>query len=401
MNKRIQELASGLFPRLQEIRRHLHTYPELSFQEVATAAFIARELDRLDIPYTSGVAGTGIVALIAGNNPTKRCIALRADMDALPIQEANEVPYRSKHDGCMHACGHDAHTTCLIGAAAILKELRASFEGTIKLIFQPGEEKSPGGASMMIAEGVLTNPAPEAIFGLHVYPQLPAGTVGFKPGQYMASADELYITIKGQGGHAALPQQTIDPIAITAVIITALQQVVSRKSNPLLPTVLTFGKISGGHTTNVIPETVTLEGTLRTLDETWRAEAIAHIKQITTHIAEAYGARADIHIPAGYPCLNNHPQLTENARQWASEFLGADLVHDLDLRMGAEDFSFYTQQIPGCFFRIGTSTNGKQNCAPVHNAHFDIDERALVTGAGTMAWLAIKCLETKSSYALK
>lgn len=388
-------MAEELFPKLQEIRRHLHAHPELSFCEYETASYVAQQLDKLHIPYISGVAGTGIVALIEGKHPSKHCIALRADMDALPITEANEVPYKSKNEGCMHACGHDVHTTCLLGAAMILQQLKDTFEGTIKLIFQPGEEKNPGGASLMIAEGVLDHPKPSAIFGLHVYPQLPAGHVGFRPGKYMASADELYITVKGNGGHAALPQQTIDPIAITAVIITALQQVVSRKSDPLMPTVLTFGKIAGGHTTNVIPEQVVLEGTLRTLDEAWRKEALEHIKKIIIQIAAAYGATAIVDIPEGYPCLHNDPTLTEKATQLAVDFLGVEQVHALDLRMGAEDFSFYTQQIPGCFYRIGTNNNNETYMNPVHNAHFDIDEQALITGAGMMSWLAIQSLNEK------
>ncbi len=276
----VKETAAAIQPELIDIRRHIHAHPELSFEEYNTVNFVAAELDKLNIPYIKGIAGTGLVALIEGRSPEKKCIALRADMDALPITEANEVPYKSQNIGVMHACGHDVHTTCLLGAARILQQQKDNFEGTIKLIFQPGEEMSPGGASLMIEAGVLENPKPVAIFGLHVYPQLPAGTVGFRSGQYMASADEIYITIKGKGGHAALPQQTVDPIAVTAMVVTGLQQLVSRKSNPLSPTVLTFGKIAGGATTNVIPDTVELMGTLRTFDETWRQEAIQHIKTI-------------------------------------------------------------------------------------------------------------------------
>lgn len=386
-------MALELQPLLQNIRHHLHTYPELSFEEFETARFVAAALDKAGIPYQSGVAGTGIVALIAGKEPGKKCIALRADMDALPIQEANDVSYRSQHPGIMHACGHDVHTTCLLGAASILNNLKDEFEGTIKLIFQPGEEKSPGGASLLIKEGVLENPRPEAIFGLHVYPQLPAGTAGFRQGQYMASADEIYITIKGKGGHAALPQQTVDPIATAALIITGLQQIVSRKSNPLSPTVLTFGKISGGSTTNVIPESVELMGTLRTFDETWRAEAKNLIRNITTQIANAYGAEAIIDMPPGYPSLKNDPELTARAADFARAYLGTENVHDLEMRMGAEDFSFYTREIDGCFFRIGTNSNHTHFTAPVHNAHFDIDENALVTGAGLMACIAFKQMQ--------
>jgi hippurate hydrolase len=388
----VKETAAAIQPELIDIRRHIHAHPELSFEEYNTVNFVAAELNKLNIPYVKGIAGTGLVALIEGRSPEKKCIALRADMDALPITEANEVSYKSQNIGVMHACGHDVHTTCLLGAARILQQQKDNFEGTIKLIFQPGEEMSPGGASLMIEAGVLENPKPVAIFGLHVYPQLPAGTVGFRSGQYMASADEIYITIKGKGGHAALPQQTVDPIAVTAMVVTGLQQLVSRKSNPLSPTVLTFGKIAGGATTNVIPDTVELMGTLRTFDETWRQEAIKHIKTMTTHIAEAYGAEAIIDIPAGYPSLFNDPGTTEMARLFAEEYLGKENVHDLEMRMGAEDFSFYTLQSKGCFFRIGTSRNNKEFLAPVHNAHFDVDEDALKTGAGVMSYIALNMM---------
>ncbi len=395
MISKIKTLAHGLQPELQRIRHHLHAHPELSFEEYETAAYVAAELDRIGIPYRKGIAGTGIVALIEGRNPGRTCIALRADMDALPIEEANTTDYRSQHKGVMHACGHDVHTTCLLGAATILHTLKDEFEGTFKLIFQPGEEKSPGGASLMIAEGVLENPKPAAILGLHVYPNLPAGTAGFCPGQYMASADEIYITVKGKGGHAALPQETIDPIAIAALIITGMQQVVARRSNPLSPSVLTFGKIAGGHTTNVIPETVELEGTFRTFDEVWRKEAKTLIRNIAEQIAAAYGAEAIVDIPEGYPSLYNNPELTAQANSFATEYLGDENVKALDKRMGAEDFSFYTHHTPGCFYRIGTNHNNEAYMAPVHNPRFDIDELALETGAGLMSWLGLQVLQSR------
>jgi len=399
MIDRIKAQVETLFPELVRIRRHIHADPELSYEEYRTAAFVADELEKLGIPCTRGVAGTGVVALIEGRNPASRCIALRADMDALPITEAADREYRSRNEGVMHACGHDVHTACLLGAAALLQQLKEEFEGTVKLIFQPGEEKSPGGASLMIAAGVLEHPAPEAILGLHVYPQLPAGMAGFRAGQYMASADELYITIKGKGGHAALPQQTVDPIAISALIITGLQQVVSRKSNPLSPTVLTFGKIAGGSATNIIPESVELTGTLRTFDEQWRREAIRLIRSFTANTAAAYGAEAIIHIPEGYPTLFNDPSVTQQARSFAEDFLGPGQVAELDLRMGAEDFSFYTQHIKGCFFRIGTNRNGRDFTTPVHNAAFDVDETSLKTGAGLMCYIAWRMLAAKKGTA--
>lgn len=393
MIDRIRKRVAEYFPDIQAIRHHIHAHPELSFQEHETAAFISSRLTEYGIRHETGIAGTGIIALIQGKNPDKKCIALRADMDALPIQEANDTGYRSQNDGVMHACGHDVHSTCLLSAARILHELREEFEGTIKLIFQPGEEKHPGGASLMIKAGALDNPKPVAIFALHVYPHLPSGTAGFRAGQYMASADEIYITIEGKGGHAALPHQTIDPIAVAAQVITALQQVVSRKANPLIPSVLTFGKIAGGFATNVIPDKVEILGTLRTMDEHWRYEAHQWIRNITEQICASYGAKATVEIPAGYPSLYNDPQLTLQAESWARAFLGGENIHTLDKRMAAEDFSFYTLHMPGCFFRIGTNKNNEAFTAPVHNAHFDIDEEAMKTGVGLFTWVALSALK--------
>lgn len=389
----IKQKAAAYFSDTQAIRHHIHSHPELSFQEYETAKFISSKLTEYGIPHTTGVAGTGVIALIEGKNPEKKCIALRADMDALPIQEANDTSYKSQHENVMHACGHDVHTTCLLGAARILQELKDQFEGTVKLIFQPGEEKHPGGASLMIAAGALEAPKPDAIFALHVYPHLPCGTVGVRAGQYMASADEIYITIEGKGGHAALPHQTIDPIAIAAQVITALQQVISRKANPLIPSVLTFGKIAGGFATNVIPDKVELLGTFRTMDETWRYEAHQWIEKITHQICESYGATAKVEIPKGYPSLYNDPELTRQTEAWAKAFMGAEQVKTLNLRMAAEDFSFFAQKIPACFFRIGTNQNNERFTAPVHNAHFDIDEEALKIGVGMFAWVTINALQ--------
>lgn len=393
MINKIREQAEAYFPELQAIRHHIHAHPELSFQEYKTAEFISGKLTEWGIRHETGIAGTGIVAYVEGQEPGKRCIALRADMDALPILEANDTPYRSQNEGVMHACGHDVHSTCLLGAARILNGFKDEFEGTVKLIFQPGEEKHPGGASLMIKAGVLEHPKPEAIFALHVYPHLPSGTAGFRAGQYMASADEIYITIEGKGGHAALPHQTIDPIAIAAQVITGLQQIISRKSNPLIPSVITFGKIAGGFATNVIPDKVEILGTLRTMDETWRYQAHKWIKEIIEKTCEGYGAKATVEIPAGYPSLFNDPHLTLKTETWAREFIGASNVHTLDMRMAAEDFSFYTHHVPGCFFRIGTSKNNEAFTAPVHNAHFDIDEDAIKTGVGLFSWVALNALK--------
>lgn len=392
MINQIKAASLRFFPEVQAIRHHIHAHPELSFEEHKTAAFVSEKLSEYGIAHQSGIAGTGIVAHIQGKHPDKKCVALRADMDALPIQEANDTPYRSRNEGVMHACGHDVHTACLLGAARLLQELRNEFEGTVKLIFQPGEEKHPGGASLLIKEGVLINPVPEAIFALHVYPHLPSGTVGLRPGQYMASSDEIYIVIEGKGGHAAMPHQTIDPIATAAQVITALQQVISRKSNPIIPSVLSFGKIAGGFATNVIPDSVEILGTFRTMDEDWRQEAHRWIRTITEQVCTAYGTKATVTIPKGYPSLFNDPALTANAEVWAKAYLGEEQVRALNLRMAAEDFSFYTHHVPGCFMRIGTNRNQEQFLAPVHNAHFDIDEEALKIGVGMFTWLTIQQL---------
>lgn len=392
MTDSIKALAKQIHPDLLRIRHHLHAHPELSYEEYQTAGFIAAELESIGIEYQKEVAGTGIVALIKGNNPDSKCIALRADMDALPVEEANNIDYKSQNRGVMHACGHDVHTTCLLGAARILHHLKDSFEGTIKLLFQPGEEQNPGGASLMIAAGVLENPKPAAIVALHVFPELPAGCVGFRPGQYMASSDEIFITVAGRGGHAALPHTTVDPISIAAQIIVALQQVVSRKCDPLIPTVLSFGKIAGGHTTNVIPDKVELAGTLRTFDEAWRYQAHQLIRDIATQTASSLGGKAIVEIPKGYPSLYNDPELTSKVRDMATHYIGNEHVKDLDLRMTAEDFSFYAQRIPGCFFRLGTNKNNEYHTAPVHTPHFNINEDALPVGAGLMAYIAFKLL---------
>jgi hippurate hydrolase len=374
------------------MRRHIHAHPELSFQEFDTAAYVAEELTKLGIPFESGIAGTGIVALIEGRDSSSKCLAIRAELDALPITELNEVPYKSANEGVMHACGHDVHTAILLGVAAIMQELRDQFSGTLKLIFQPGEEMHPGGGSLMMEAGVLDRPKVDAIIALHVYPHLPAGVVGFRSGQYMASTDEIHISIKGKGGHAALPHQTIDPIAIAAETIVALQQVISRRSNPISPSVLSFGKIAGGTVNNVIPDEVILAGTLRTMDEEWRAEAHKLIRNVTHNIAEAFGAKASIDIPKGYPSLFNHPALTQKMEAYAQNYLGKDQVKILSLRMTADDFAFYSQAIPGCYFRLGTNTNNTLHTASVHNASFDIDEQALETGVGLMSFAAFSYL---------
>ncbi|MBU6339998.1 MAG: amidohydrolase [Bacteroidetes bacterium] len=397
MKEIVQELAHEVFPLIVQNRRHLHMHPELSFEEVETGRYIARQLEEIGVSYRHGIAENGLIAMVKGKNPKKRTIALRADIDALPILEANEVSYKSQNPGVMHACGHDVHTASLLGTIRVLHRMRDKFEGTVKCLFQPGEEKLPGGASIMIREGALENPKPASIFGQHVHPPLEVGKVGVRSGMYMASADELYLTIKGHGGHGAMPQDCIDPVVIAAQIIVGLQQVVSRYANPGTPSVLTFGKInSSGGATNIIPNEVRLEGTFRTMDEKWRNEAHKWMKKIANNIAKGYGGSVEFHIEKGYPVLFNHEKLTARAKRWMTEFLGPDQVVDMPLRMTAEDFAFYSHHLPACFYRLGTGNPEKGIISPVHTDTFDVDERALETGIGLMAWLALKELEEKS-----
>ncbi len=389
LKSKVQELAKELKPSVIAMRRHLHANPELSFQEFETASFVEAELIKIGLNPTIGIAGTGLSALIEGKNPSKKVVALRADMDALPIIEANDVSYRSKKPGIMHACGHDAHTSSLLGAAQILHSLRNDFEGSIKLIFQPGEEVAPGGASLMIKDGVLENPSPTAILGQHVMPLIPVGKVGFRSGLYMASADEIYITVKGKGGHAAMPDNTIDPILISAHLIVALQQIVSRNANPKIPSVLSFGHIEGLGATNVIPNEVMIKGTFRTLNEEWRVEAKLRIRKLAEGLVQSMGGQCEVNIVDGYPYLENEPELTNRAQRAAIEYLGAENVLDLDIWMASEDFSYYSQEIDACFYRLGTRNEQKGIISGVHTPTFDIDEDSLEIGAGLMAWLAI------------
>lgn len=389
----IRRLAAAGFADWQQIRHHIHANPELSFEEYNTAAFISKQLNDWGIPHQTGIAGTGIVGVLEGRTAGNKCIAIRAELDALPIKELNTTDYISTKDGVMHACGHDVHATSLLGILRILQALKSEWEGQLKFIFQPGEEQHPGGGSLMIADGVLSNPKVDAILGMHVYPTLPSGFVGFRSGQYMAATDEIHITIHGKGGHAALPHQTIDPVTIAAQVITSLQQVVSRKSNPVSPSVLSFGMISGGTVNNVIPDKVEMAGTLRTMNETWREEAHLLISKIVHNTCDAFGASATIAIPKGYPSLYNDPELTAKAESLAKDYLGEGQVKTLDLRMTADDFAFYGHQVPGCFFRIGTNKEGKEFTASVHNPHFDIHEEAMITAIGTMAWIAVNVMQ--------
>jgi amidohydrolase len=386
LKKKIQQLAKQYSGDLISIRHHLHAHPELSYQEYKTSAFVQQKLAETGIPHHV-LAETGVVGMIEGKNPGSRVIALRADMDALPIREENNIPYKSTNEGVMHACGHDVHTTILLGASRILQETKDLWEGTVKLIFQPGEEKNPGGASLMIREGVLKDPEPEAIFGLHVHPGLEVGKLSFRGGMVMASADEIYITIKGKGGHAAAPHLTVDTILVASHLVVALQQIISRNRNPLSPSVLSITSVQGGFTTNVIPSEVKLMGTFRAMDEEWRFRAHELIRKQATELVHSMGAEIDLHIDVGYPMVHNNEALDKVARAEARDFMGADNVLETEVRMGAEDFGYYTRQIPGCFYRLGVMNVEKGITSGVHTPTFNIDESAIEIGAGMMAWL--------------
>jgi amidohydrolase len=385
-------LTSVNKPRLIAWRNHLHAHPELSWQEVETTNFIESELIKLGITDIVKPLKTGLVATIKGTVDNGKCIALRADIDALPITELNTCEYKSKNEGVMHACGHDVHTTCLLGAANYLVENKDKWAGTIKLIFQPSEEKQPSGAEAMIKAGVMENPKVKYILGLHVTPELEVGKLGFKKGQFMASADEVYMTIVGKGGHGASPHLCIDPIVLSANIILAMQQLVSRYANPKTPTVLTFGDIQGHGATNIIPEKVELKGTLRTFDEVWRREIQQKIKQVAQGIAQSFGGDCIVDIPEGVPYVNNDAELTEVLIQKAATMLGADNVVDMPLRMGAEDFSFYGQETAASFFRLGTGSMQNGTNISVHNPRFNIEEDALVIGSSALAEFAMELM---------
>lgn len=399
MISQIKQLSEELFERLVAIRRHIHQHPELSFQEYNTSAYIQSVLKEHGIPFKTGMVKTGIVAIIEGKDPKSKTLMLRGDMDALPIEEKNEVSYRSVNKGVMHACGHDVHTTNVLGAAIILNKLRDSFSGTLKLMFQPGEEVLPGGASLMIAEGVLEDPKVDVAIAQHVFPSMETGKVGFKSGMYMASTDELYVTIHGKGGHAAMPADYVNPLLIASEFLLKVQHTfmlpnaLKGTKGENIPTVVAFGKIEGKGATNVIPDKVDLEGTFRTMNEEWRMEVHDKLKAIVQEISDANSIRSSIRIEKGYPFLVNDETLTTKCVAWAKEYLGEENVEELPLRMTAEDFAFISQKVPSCFYRLGTGNVAKGIRSGVHTATFDIDEAALKTGAGLMAYLAIKQLQ--------
>tara|TARA_B110000459_G_scaffold121387_1_gene133775 strand:+ start:54 stop:1223 length:1170 start_codon:yes stop_codon:yes gene_type:complete len=388
MIAKIKQLAESIFDETLSIRRHLHKNPELSFNEYKTSAYIKSVLSAWNIPFTGDIADTGIVVLIKGNNPNSKTIALRADFDALPIVEQNEVDYCSVNNGLMHACGHDAHTASLLGAINILNTLKKEWEGSIKFIFQPAEEMLPGGAQQMIKEGVLESPKVEKMLGQHVFPDLEVGKVGFRPGKYMASTDELHITIKGKGGHAALPENYNSPLIAAAKLIATLDEYSSNEKDR--PCVLAIGFIEALGSTNVIPEQVKLKGTLRAMDEDFRVKTHEKMLAISNSIAEAYSLIIDFDIRKGYPCLVNDKEVTKKSISFAKEYMGAENVIDLPIRMTAEDFSYYSHQVPSCFYRLGTANKSKGIIHGLHTSRFNIDESSLKVGMGLMAYLAIK-----------
>ncbi len=388
---KIKKRSDELFSEINSIRQHLHQNPELSFKEFNTSEFIQSVLKKYNIPFKNGVVKTGVVVTIEGNNPGKKTILLRADMDALPIEEKNNVAYASKNKGVMHACGHDVHSACALGAAIILSELKSEFEGTVRIIFQPGEELLPGGASLMIKEGVLDSPKVSTAIAQHVFPSMETGKVGFKSGMYMASTDELYLTVNGKGGHAAMVNEYVNPLVIASEIILNVNDRFM-KNEFKVPTVVAFGKIEGLGATNVIPDKVEVQGTFRTMDESWRNEVHKELERIVKHVSDKYQIESQIRIEKGYPFLVNDEALTKNCMTWAKEYMGDNNVEELPLRMTAEDFAFITQQVPSCFYRLGTGNKAKNITSGVHTSTFDIDENALRTGTGLMAYLAVKQL---------
>jgi amidohydrolase len=387
----ILEKSKTIKQEIIDVRHHIHQHPELSFNEYDTAKLVEQFLKSLGLE-THRISETGVWAMIEGSKPGKT-IALRADLDALPITEKSEKGYASKNIGIMHACGHDVHTSCLLGAAKVLSGLKEHIKGNIKLIFQPGEEKFPGGASLLIKEGILNNPKVDFIIGQHVMPLINCGNVGFRSGLYMASTDEIYITVKGKGGHGAMPQLCIDPVIISANLLVNLQQIVSRKAPPIIPTVLSFGKIeSDGGATNIIPNQVKIEGTLRTLDEKWRADAKELIRKIAQNTAQSFGGEVEVDIKNGYPFLKNDEDFTKQLKRYSEDYIGETHVEDLDIWMAAEDFAYYSQIVPACFYRLGTRNESKGIVSSVHTNTFDIDEDAIENGVGLLSYLACRFL---------
>lgn len=391
----IKHLAEEYFDEIVEIRRHLHRNPELSQEEFGTMQYVADKLRGFGLSPRTGIGKTGVMAMIEGRNPKSYCVALRADYDALPLEECTGLPFASKNKGVMHACGHDMHTSSLLGAAKILTTMKDRFEGSVMLIFQPSEEKYPGGAFMMMEDGVFSERTPNEIYAFHCLPEMECGRIGMRKGKYMASTDELYLTVKGKGGHGGTPNLDIDPIVIASHIIVAMQQIVSRNADPTMPTILSFGKMVGLGRTNIIPDEVKIEGTIRTFDEKWRLDAHQRITSIAKGLAESMGGSCDVFIDFGYPYVFNDDDCTQRTHDNGVEYFGAENVDWLNLRMTAEDFAFFAQKIPACYYRIGVHIKD----TPITNLHrpnLMIDENSIRNAMGFIAFNAMKALESKS-----
>lgn len=392
MKSKIQILSESVFPYVCDVYKHLHSHPELSFQERETAAYIKHELTEMGIPFRDNIGTTGVLGVLEGKNPKRKIIALRADMDALPIQEETNLPYKSTITHCMHACGHDSHVASLLGVAKILSQIKDEFEGTVLFIFQPGEERHPGGARLMLQDGLFNEYTPDLIIGQHASVDYPVGTVAFRTGQIMASADEIHLTIKGKGGHGALPHLFNDTVLCASQILVSLQQIRARLSTPFTPMVLSFGKFIADGSTNIIPDEVKLSGTLRTLDEAWRVQCKEYIYRIATETAIAYGCTCEVELSDGYPSVSNDPQVTAKAIEYARELVGEERVKELEVRMTGEDFGFFSQQYPSTFYRFGIKGKANPTTGNLHTSTFQIDLDAFKTSVPVFAWLAWKSL---------
>jgi amidohydrolase len=386
MNHELKEVittkVSAIYEKIKGYREHLHQNPELSYQEFNTMEYVAAKLKEIGIPYEKGVAGTGIVGIICSSKHSENqaCIGLRADLDALPIQEQNTASYKSKVDGIMHACGHDVHTSILLGAAEILFELREDLEHPVKLIFQPGEEKNPGGASLLIEAGVLDNPKVKEMYALHVFPELEVGKLGMRSGLYMASSDELHLEIIGVGGHGAMPEKCINPILIGSEFIIEAQNIIHKSCPKEVPCVISFGHFDALGATNVIPDRAEIKGTFRTMNEEWREKAAILLMDLANNLENKYKGNVNLIISKGYPFLKNDEELTEKLKTKFESFFGTEKIEGLSLRMTSEDFSFYSQTIPVCFFRLGVGNKEKGIVYSVHHPKFDVDSACLKTG---------------------
>lgn len=382
MGQGTRQVAEAVAPFAVEVRRHLHRHPELSFAEQETAAYLAAQLREMGYEPQTGIGGHGIKAVLAGGRGAGRTIALRADMDALPIHEETGLPFASERPGVMHACGHDVHTAVLLGAARALRGLQGELSGNVVFVFQPAEESNPGGASLMIRDGVLENPHVDAIFGLHVWPYADAGVMTFGAGPKLAAPDEFDVVITGRGGHGARPHETVDAVYVGAQVIVALQGIVSRSVDPFQPAVVTVGSLHGGTKHNIIAGAARIQGTIRSMTAAVRELAHRRLHEVVQGVCAAYGATAEVRIDTGYPVLVNNPEMTEVARQAAVAALGADHVKEMQPTMGGEDFAFYLQKVPGSFARLGSAAPGTPAGERwgLHTPRLLVDERCIATG---------------------